>query len=219
MKRRSALPRLLALLVLLLPLGAAAAPAILVFGDSLSAGYGLAPEAGWVRLLENRLRQEGYPYKVVNASISGETTLGGRHRIEEALKIHRPAIVVVELGANDGLRGASIDSIRANLEAIVNRCREHRARVLLVGMRLPPNYGTGYAQKFQDVYADIARREGVPLVPFLFEGFALKREYFQADTVHPTRAAQPIILDTVWKGLKPMLRLAARADRNDGDGG
>lgn len=200
--------RLLIALALVIPLNVAAAPVILVFGDSLSAGYGLATDAGWVRLLENRLRQQNYPYRVVNASISGETTLGGRSRIDEALKIHRPAIVILELGANDGLRGAPIDSIRANLEAIIERSRERHARVLLVGMRLPPNYGRGYSQKFQETFQDVAERERVPLVPFLFEGFALQRGYFQSDTVHPNQAAQPLMLETIWKELQPMLKLS-----------
>src|SRR5687767_2188800 len=147
------------------------AATILVYGDSLSAAYGLTQEQGWVNLLARRLQAERRDYKVANASISGETTHGGRNRIEGELKAHRPAIVIVELGANDGLRGSSIDSIRANLESIIDASRRAGARVLLVGMRLPPNYGAAYTEKFQQLYADIAKKKKVPLAPFLFEGF------------------------------------------------
>ena len=178
---------------------------ILVYGDSLSAAYGLAQDQGWVSLLGQRLNAEKLDYKVANASISGETTGGGRNRIEGALKAHQPAVVILELGANDGLRGASIESTRANLEAIVDASRRAGARVLLVGMRLPPNYGASYVEKFQQVYVDIARRKKVPLVPFLFEGFGEDRKYFQPDGIHPTAQAQAVMLDTVWKELKPLL--------------
>jgi acyl-CoA thioesterase-1 len=179
---------------------------ILVFGDSLSASYGLPQEHGWPRLLEKRLRDEGFAHRVANASLSGETTAGGAARIEGALKTHRPDIVVIELGANDGLRGQSVDAIRHNLEGMIDASRRAKAEVLLVGMRLPPNYGTGYTQKFQQVYADVARAKKAALVPFLFEGFAEDARYFQTDRVHPTSEAQALMLETVWKGLKPLLR-------------
>ena len=185
---------------------AAAAATILVYGDSLSAGYGLPREQGWVHLLEQRLRAEKFDYKVVNASISGETTLGGLGRIEAALKTHRPALVIVELGANDGLRGATPESIRRNLEAITDACRRARARVLLVGIRLPPNYGTAYTEKFHEVFNTVARGRKLPLVPFLLDGFADDRKLFLDDGIHPNAAAQPLILDTVWKELKPLLK-------------
>jgi acyl-CoA thioesterase-1 len=187
---------------------AAAAPAatILVYGDSLSAGYGLPSGKDWASLLAGRLREEGFNYKVANASISGETTLGGRNRIAASLKQHRPQVVVLALGANDGLRGASLDEMRANLEALVDASRKSGALVLLVGMRLPPNYGAAYTQKFQQVFGEVAASRKVALVPFLFEGFADKRGHFLPDTVHPAANAQPIILETVWKGLRPLLK-------------
>jgi len=184
----------------------APAATILVYGDGLSAGYGLPSGKGWVSLLAGRLLEEGFNYKVGNASISGETTLGGRNRIAGALKQHQPDIVILELGANDGLRGGSLDEMRTNLETIVDASRNAGARVLLVGMRLPPNYGVAYTEKFQKVFSETAASRKVPLVPFLFEGFAEKRAYFLPDTVHPAAEAQPIILETVWKGLRPLLK-------------
>ncbi len=183
-----------------------AAPTILVFGDSLSAGYGVPQASGWASLLEKRLRDDGFRYRVANASISGETTDGGRRRIEGALQSHRPQIVVLELGANDGLRGTNLDVMRRNLEAMVDASRHAKAQVLLVGMRLPPNYGMPYTEKFQGVYAEVARAKKTALVPFLFEGFAEETRYFQSDRVHPTAEAQSMMLDTIWKGLKPLLR-------------
>jgi acyl-CoA thioesterase-1 len=190
----------------------AAAPAgtILVFGDSLSAGYGLAQSQGWPSLLEKRLREEGFNYNVANSSISGETTTGGVNRIAGALKAHRPDIVVLELGANDGLRGQSIDVMKRNLETMIDASQKAKADVLLVGMRLPPNYGTTYTEKFRMIYTDLARARKAALVPFLFEGFADDVRLFQADRVHPTSEAQAVMLDTVWKGLKPLLRRSAR---------
>ena len=193
-------------LVCVLGVPAAHAATVLVYGDSLSAAYGLAQDQGWVTLLGQRLHAEKPDYKVANASVSGETTHGGRSRIESALKTHRPAVVIVELGANDGLRGSSIESTRANLEAIIDASRRAGARVLLVGMRLPPNYGMAYTQKFQQVYAEVAKKKSVPLVPFLFEGFGEDRKYFQPDGIHPTAQAQPVMLDTVWKELKTLLK-------------
>jgi acyl-CoA thioesterase I len=159
-----------------------------------------------VHLLAQRLHAQKLDYKVANASISGETTAGGRNRIEAALRMHRPALVIVELGANDGLRGGSLDTMRGNLEAIVDACRRANARVLLVGMRIPPNYGMPYADKFKGTFSEIATRRKLPLVPFLLEGFADQPSLFQSDGIHPAAAAQPVMLDTVWKGLRPLLK-------------
>src|SRR4051812_20343592 len=196
--------------ILIFTLAAGAAPAcaatILVFGDSLSAGYGLPQERRWTSLLEKRLRDERYNYTVANASVSGETTTGGAARLRAALKAHQPEIVVLELGANDGLRGQDLTLMRRNLESMIDASREAKAQVLLVGMRLPPNYGTAYTEKFQQTYLDLARSKKTQLVPFLFEGFAEDAQYFQSDRVHPTSEAQAIMLDTIWKGLKPLLR-------------
>ena len=178
----------------------------MVFGDSLSAGYGLPREQGWVHLLEQRLHAEKLDYKVVNASISGETTLGGRNRIDAALRTHRPTIVILELGANDGLRGASPETIRGNLEAISDVSRRAKVRVLLVGIRLPPNYGLPYAEKFEGVFREVSRSRKLPLVPFLLDGFSENRELFQSDGIHPSAAAQPLMLDNVWKELLPLLK-------------
>jgi acyl-CoA thioesterase I len=193
--------------------GAAGAPApavksatttIMVFGDSLSAGYGLPQEAGWVSLLKKRLQTQSATH-LINNSISGETASGGRNRIEQALKTHRPDIVIIELGGNDGLRGASIESIRDNLEAIIEACLRNKATVLLAGMQLPPNYGIAYTQKFQDIYPQLAKRHQLKLVPFLLDGFGDKREFFQADGIHPNAHAQIKIVENVWKVLRTML--------------
>jgi acyl-CoA thioesterase-1 len=180
-------------------------PVILVLGDSLAAGYGLPQGRGWVDLLQDKLAAEGLDHRVVNASISGETTLGGRNRIAAALERHRPDIVILELGANDGLRGQPLAALRDNLTAMVRAGRRSGAQVLLIGMRIPPNYGQIYARKFHAAFTDVARAERVPLVPFLLEGFADKRELFQPDGVHPNEQAQPRIVATVWKALRPLL--------------
>lgn len=181
------------------------APVILVFGDSLSASYGIPADRGWVSLLEQRIHQKKPGYRVVNASISGETTSGGRYRIERVLAEHRPAVVILELGANDGLRGLPLDAVASNLNAIITACRNRKARVLLIGMRLPPNYGNAYATKFQAIYPQAAQRHKIPLHPFLLEEFAGNPELFQADGLHPTEAAQALIMERVWKLLQPML--------------
>jgi acyl-CoA thioesterase-1 len=166
----------------------------------------LTREQGWVYLLEQRLRADKLNYKVVNASISGETTLGGRNRIAAALATHRPDLVILELGGNDGLRGATPESIRRNLEAISDACQRARARMLLVGVRMPPNYGTAYNEKFQEVFSAVASSRKLALVPFLLDGFADDRKLFLDDGIHPNAAAQPLMLDTVWKGLRPLLK-------------
>ena len=182
-----------------------AAASIMVFGDSLSAGYGLPQGAGWVDLLQQRLAREKYDYKVINASLTGETTVSGKNRLGGALTRHKPEIVILELGGNDGLRGAGIDTIRANLTAMIAACRRREARVLLVGMQLPPNYGSTYVEKFRSMYGSVAKSQRVTLVPSLLEGFAADRGAFQPDGIHPNAAAQPRMLDTVWKQLQPML--------------
>lgn len=198
--------RLFLLLTLLAPSFAGAAT-ILVYGDSLSAGYGLARGEDWAQLLAQRLREKKLDYTVANASISGETTLGGVNRIEQALKIHRPDITILALGANDGLRGSDLDAMRRNLERIIDAAQKAKSRVIVVGMRIPPNYGQQYTEKFQTTFSDIAKKRKLPLVPFLLEGFAEKRDYFLPDNLHPTAAAQPLILDTVWKALAPQLKI------------
>lgn len=199
--------RVLVLAALLaFPLAGHASRTLLVLGDSISAGYGLSQSAGWVNLLRQRLEKAAADYRVVNASISGETAAGGRRRIQALLAQHAPDIVVLELGGNDGLRGARIESLQADLDAIVTASVAHKARVLLVGMRIPPNYGPEYVRRFEDVYAALASRHRLSWVPFLFEGFGDRPEFFQGDGIHPTAAAQPLMLETVWKKLAPMLR-------------
>jgi len=177
-----------------------------VFGDSLSAAYGIASSRGWVALLGERVKRERPDYSVANASISGETSAGGLARIEAALALHHPAVVIVELGANDGLRGLPLAQMKANLGTIIGHSQKSGARVLLVGMKLPPNYGEAYTRAFESAFADVAKRYRAALVPFMLEGFAEKPEFFQADRMHPTAEAQPLILDRVWQGLRPLLR-------------
>lgn len=176
-----------------------------MFGDSISAGYGLAHGAGWVSLLAQRMAKTAPDYRVVNASISGETLTGGRRRIEAVLEQHKPSVVIVELGGNDGLRGARVDSMQADLEAIVDACLRRKARVVLVGMRLPPNYGAAYVQRFQQAYLAVAQKRPVAFVPYLFEGFGERQEFFLADGIHPTREAQAPMLESVWKVLAPLV--------------
>jgi len=191
---------------LLFSFAAHAAGTILVVGDSISAGYGLAQGQAWPSLLEKRLREQRLDYSVVNASISGDTTAGGRSRIGAALEQSRPAVVIIALGGNDGLRGLPVAAMRDNLEAMVGAARSRKARVVLAGMKLPPNYGPDYTRAFEQSYADLARRHKAALVPFLLDGVAEKRELFQPDGIHPVAEAQPMILDNVWKVLKPQLR-------------
>lgn len=179
---------------------------MVVFGDSVSAGYGLPRGQGWVDLLQNRLQQESADYKVVNASLSGETTDGGRRRLPAVLAQHRPRITVIALGGNDGLRGGRIETMQANLAAMIAECRKQGSRVLLVGMDLPPNYGSDYTEKFRANFKTLAQNERIALVPFLFEGFAANAAMFQPDGIHPALAAQPKILETVWTRLRPLLK-------------
>ena len=183
-----------------------AAQTILVLGDSLSAAYGLPQDRGWVSLMQQRLLAERYPQRVINASISGETTSGGLYRIDALLASHQPQVVILELGANDGLRGLSLDATQNNLDALIRRAQHSGAQVLLIGMRLPPNYGPAYTEKFQQLFETLAAKYHISHVPFLLAPIASKRAYFQADGLHPTAEAQPLLLDTVWIALKRMLR-------------
>jgi acyl-CoA thioesterase-1 len=185
---------------------AAQGQTILVFGDSLSAAYGLRPEQGWVALLEKRLHAQAYGYQVVNASISGETTSGGLARLPRALATHQPAIVVLELGANDGLRGLPIAATHENLTKLVQLATDSGARVLLIGIRLPPNYGPRYGTEFAGMYGQIAEQQHLPLVPFLLEKVALDPAVMQADGLHPSAPGEPAVLETVWPFLEPMLQ-------------
>ena len=184
----------------------AAAGTILVYGDSLSTAYGISQKDGWVSLLGERLKQRGSDYIVVNASISGETTSGGAARMGDALERFRPDVVVLALGGNDGLRGLPVAEMKANLARIIRAAQARKARVLVVGMRIPPNYGRKYTEEFFRAFADVARGEKAAYVPFLLDGIGEHRELFQADQIHPTAAAQPLVLDTVWKGLEPLLK-------------
>lgn len=186
--------------------GAQAADTVLVFGDSLSAGYGIAVRQSWPALLADHLRAEKLPQTVVNASISGETTAGGRSRLPTVLRQHRPAVVVLALGANDGLRGLPLAQTRDNLAAMLRAAKAAGARVLLVGMQLPPNYGPDYTREFNALFTTLARQEKTALLPFLLEPIALDEAAFQADRLHPTAAAQPRILAHVWQSLKPLLK-------------
>jgi acyl-CoA thioesterase-1 len=183
---------------------------VMVFGDSLSAAYGLATSQGWVALLGERIARDRLAWRVVNASVSGETTAGGLRRLPEDLKRHRPSMVVIALGANDGLRGQPVAAARANLEEMIRLARAARAEPVLVGLMIPPNYGIEYAREFRELYPGIAKKQKVPLVPFLLEGLADNRELFQPDQLHPTAAAQPIILANVWPVIEPLLRRAPK---------
>jgi acyl-CoA thioesterase I len=184
---------------------ARAAQTILVFGDSISAGYGLAQDESWVALLEQRIQRDQLDYRVVNASISGETTLGGLNRISAALNAHQPAVVIIALGGNDGLRGNPLEDTRRNLIGIVAACRKAGAKVVIAGMRVPPNYGPVYARRFEGLFAEVARQQNVSLVPFMLQGFADDRNMFQADGIHPGAGAQPRILVNVYRRLRPLL--------------
>ena len=182
-----------------------AARTILVMGDSLSAGYGIRPEQAWPSLLGKRLAEKHLDYSVANLSISGETTAGGRARLPEALRQHKPAVVVIALGANDGLRGLPLAQMRDNLSAMLDAAHAAGARTLLVGVRLPPNYGP-YATEFDRTFAEVAKQKKSARLDFLLAPIAAERGYFQADNLHPTAEAQPLLLDTVWPSLQPLLK-------------
>jgi acyl-CoA thioesterase I len=193
-------------ILFLLLCGSALAQPVLVLGDSLSAEHNLPRGSGWVALLEDRLQSEfDQPPEVVNASISGETSAGALRRLPALLATHKPGVVVVELGGNDGLRGLPPGQLRANLERIVALSKDAGAQVLLLGMDLPPNYGTAYRKRFTSVYRELADDQDIVLLPFLLEGVALSRGMMQVDGVHPTAAAQPRLLENVWPRLRPLL--------------
>jgi acyl-CoA thioesterase-1 len=192
--------------VIALQNAAAADRTILVFGDSLSAAYGLRPEQGWVALLDKRLRAQGYGYTVVNASISGETTSGGLQRLPRALELNKPQILVLELGPNDALRGLPLGNAKDNLSKMVELGEKAGARVLLVGMRIPPNYGPKYTADFVQMYADLSAQYRLPLVPFLLESVALDASRMQEDGLHPNALGEPAVLDTLWPQLVPLLK-------------
>ena len=194
------------LLLSFLPAARAEEPVILVLGDSLSAAYGIPVDQGWVKLLQDRLTERGYPHRVVNASISGDTTSGGLNRLPAALAQQHPAIVILELGANDGLRGQPPMAMAANLAQLIELAQKAGAQVLLAEMRIPPNYGPLYTQKFQATFGEVAHQYAIPLIPFMLDGVAGHPELIQDDGLHPRAAGQPRILDNVWTVLEPVLR-------------
>jgi acyl-CoA thioesterase-1 len=179
---------------------------ILSFGDSLSAAYGLQSDQGWVALLQRRLHDQGYEYQIINASVSGETSSGGLERLPHLLATQHPAVVLLELGANDGLRGLPLQTVHDNLARMIMLARESGAQVLLLGIRLPPNYGARYTTGFADLYSSLGHEAHVPWVPFLLEGVALDPALMQPDGLHPVAAGEPRVLDTVWPYLVPLLR-------------
>lgn len=187
---------------------AAEAPVVLVVGDSLSAEYGLKAGAGWVALLQARLAEQKKPQRVVNASISGDTTSGGRSRLPAALRTHKPAIVIIELGGNDALRGLPLASTRDNLLAMTHAAQAAGAKVIVVGMQVPPNYGAAYGREFEGLFTDVAKQARAALVPFLLKGVADRADaldWFQPDRIHPLAKAHPLMLDNVWPALRPLL--------------
>jgi acyl-CoA thioesterase-1 len=189
-----------------LPARAAEPPVILVLGDSLSAGYGLVPGQGWVSLLQQRLKQEGYGHRVVNASVSGETTDGGLARLDRALATHRPGIVILELGGNDGLRGLPVTRVETNLGLLISKSRAKGAEVLLLTVSMPTNYGPQYTSSYQKIYDDLRVKYKVGVGALMNPGLALDLAYFQPDGIHPNAQAQPLLLDNVWMQLTPLLR-------------
>jgi acyl-CoA thioesterase-1 len=189
---------------------AAADRTILAFGDSLSAAYGIRPEQGWVALLAQRLAAQGYGYQIVNASVSGETSAGGLERLPRALALHHPAVVILELGANDGLRGLPVAALRENLAHMLQLSQAAGARVLLVGIRIPPNYGPRYSEDFARVFPELAQQFHVPLLPFLLKDVALDPSRMQADGLHPNAAGEPGVLENVWPYLQPLLDKKAK---------
>ncbi|EDZ98255.1 Arylesterase [Burkholderia sp. H160] len=183
-----------------------AKPVIVVLGDSISAEYGLPRDTGWVALMRQRLAEERIDYSVANASISGDTTSGGRARLPALMERLKPSIVIVELGANDALRGVPLSTTEDNLRTIIEQAQQGHAKVVLVGMYVPPNYGPDYTQKFHGLYGQLSKEFHLPLVPFLLAGIVDKPDMFQADQIHPTQQAQPVLLNNVWPAVKPLLR-------------
>jgi|SRR5690554_2601179 len=196
---------LIAGFLLLNQVAQAQSQSLLVLGDSISAGYGIEIDHGWVSLLQQRLDERGLSYQVVNASISGDTTAGGRNRLPQLLERHAPALVIIELGGNDGLRGLSLASLQNNLRHMVQQSRAAGADVLLLGMRIPPNYGPRYSEGFHQSFQLVAQQEQVALVGFLLEGVAIEPGMMQDDGIHPARPAQQLMLENVWQVLEPML--------------
>jgi acyl-CoA thioesterase I len=192
-------------LVLFATCAHSASKSLLVLGDSLSAEYGLPRGTGWVHLLQQQMKKDDVDVAVINASISGETTSGGNARLPALLAQYHPSVVLIELGANDGLRGLPLNAAKANLRNMITDSKKAGAKVMLVGMRIPPNYGRDYTEKFAALYSKLAQETNAALVPFLLEGVAGKPELFQNDRLHPIAAAQPIIVDNVWPRLKPLL--------------
>ena len=186
---------------------------ILVIGDSLSAEYGLKRNTGWVRLLQQKLTEKNAQYTVVNASISGDTTSGGASRLPALLEREKPALVIIELGANDALRGLSLKASAENLERMIKMAQDSHAQVLLVGMQIPPNYGKQYTEAFQEMFVNAAKQNKTRLVPFLLDGIATDRSLFQADGIHPNETAQPRMMETVLSELEPMLKASPRPNR------
>lgn len=183
----------------------AADPVVLIYGDSLSAAYGLPQSQGWAALLEKKIAEEKFPHRIVNASISGETTAGGLTRLDAVLAKSQPSIVILELGANDGLRGLPIQSTRSNLNIMLQKIKKTGAKVLLLGMKMPPNYGARYTAEFSETYSQLAKSHQTALVPFMLENIAAKPELIQQDGLHPNALGQPIILNNIWPHLKPLL--------------
>lgn len=178
---------------------------ILIVGDSLSAEYGIRRGTGWPALLNEQLIRENRPWRVVNASVSGETSSGGLRRLPGLLDTHHPSVVVIELGANDGLRGQPLQAMRSNLQSMVSASRQHGAQVMLIGIRIPTNYGREYTEGFAKVFVDLSRENRLPLLPFLFDGMATQLDLFQADRLHPTEEAQSLLLANVWRVLSPLI--------------
>lgn len=196
---------LLCLLLLTPPSQAEKSPTLLVLGDSLSAAYGIDESEGWVQLMAERLEAKGYPHKVINASVSGETSEGGLKRLPKLLERHQPKWVLLELGGNDGLRGYPVSQLRDNLAQAVDTSRAAGARVILLGMQIPPNYGSRYAGQFADIFPALAEELEVPFVAFMLDGIATESEYMQGDGIHPNANAQPLILDNIWPVVEPAL--------------
>ena len=195
------------MLVLAVSAGAQAATSrtIVVLGDSLSAGYGIKVQEGWVNLLAQRLTSRGYGYKVINASVTGETTQGGVSRLPRVLELHKPEVVIIELGGNDGLRGLPLAASRDNLQRAIALARAANAKILLVGMMIPPNYGPRYATEFRELFSALAKSNSIPLVPFLLDEVALNADLMQDDGIHPNAKGQPRMLENLWPRLRPLL--------------
>jgi acyl-CoA thioesterase-1 len=200
---------ILLLFLLAIPAGGAGAPTVLVFGDSLSAGFGIEVDQSWTTLLQSRLQGQGYEHRVVNASISGETTEGGASRIHSAIERFEPSVVILELGGNDGLRGFPPERMRDNLRTIIETSKAGGAAVVLLGIRIPANYGPRYTEAFEKVYRDLAAELDVPWIEFFMTGVAMNRDLMQGDGIHPNARAQPILLDNAW----PIIRLALEQAR------